>query len=305
MPEETSITLNDIDEALHEVDVGGDVIQSDPQEIAAEAEAGKKGWVPKDKYRGDPAKWKPASEFLAAGERFNKNLQARLEKIERENEELKKSGQAFAKYHEQQMEAKQAEIDTAIRQLRVQSKQATADGEHNLAIEIEDRIELLKEEKQGLKEEAKQEAKKEPTYQEAVDNASKSLIVREWVEDGNEWFDQSAELRTYAVEYGNQLYNQTTVRGRKFLDLVTEHMREEFPRQFAKLEGKTVERKNNIVESGEGAGNVKSGSYSIRDLPAEDLALMRDFVSKGWTTPEKFLKGYFENNGNRKTHRTK
>jgi hypothetical protein len=272
--------------------------RADDAETIAEEEASRKGWVPKEKYRGDPAKWKPASQFLEDGKRYQKNLETRLERLERENEELKRSGKAFAEYHEQQMQSKQQEIDTAIKQLRVEKSRATADGEHNLAVELEDRIELLKEEKKGL----------QPTPTPTEDRRGKqppqdavnSPIVREWVEDGNEWFDDKPELRQVAFDYANELVNKTEIRGRKFLDMVAEHVREQFPRQFGKPQ---TTRRNDQVEGAAPASNDRSGGkYTIHDLPAEDLALMRDFVSKGWTTQEKFLKNYFSEE--KKIHRT-
>ncbi len=308
MPDE-EITLNDIDAALHaknaEAEGGeGVVIQTpDPVEVEAEAEASRKGWVPKDKYRGDPAKWKPASQFLEDGKRYNKTLETRLERLERENEELKRSGKAFAEYHEQQMQAKQNEIDTAIKQLRVEKSRATADGEHTLAVEIEDRIELLKEEKKGLA--PTPTPTEERKGKQPPEDSVNSLVVREWVEDGNDWFDASPELRQYAFDYANTLVNSTSIRGRKFLDMVAEHMREEFPRQFAKIEGKQAPaaRRNDQVEGAVASGNDRAGGkYTIHDLPPEDLALMRDFVSKGWTTPDKFLKNYFSDE--KKVHKT-
>ena len=282
---------------------GDDTPRIDDAEAVAEEEASRKGWVPKEKYRGDPAKWKPASQFLEDGKRYQKNLETRLERLERENEELKRSGKAFAEYHEQQMQSKQQEIDNAIKQLRVEKSRATADGEHTLAVEIEDRIELLKEEKKGLA--PTPTPSEERKGKQPPEDAVNSLVVREWVEDGNDWFDNSAELRQYAFDYANTLVNQTQVRGRKFLDMVAEHMREEFPRQFAKLESKQTSpaRRNDQVEGGAvGSNDRTGGKYTIHDLPAEDLALMRDFVAKGWTTQEKFLRNYFSDE--KKVHRT-
>jgi len=302
-PDNIQDQLSEIDAALHSKLAGdGDTPpRENDAEAIAEEEAGRKGWVPKEKYRGDPAKWKPASQFLEDGKRYNKTLETRLERLERENEELKRSGKAFAEYHEQQMQSKQQEIDNAIKQLRVEKSRATADGEHTLAVEIEDRIELLKEEKKGLKPETDASKRGAGSNDEAVN----SLVVREWVEDGNDWFDNSPELRQYAFDYANTLVNQTQVRGRKFLDMVAEHMREEFPRQFAKLEGKQTPpaRRNDQVEGGAvGSNDRTGGKYTIHDLPAEDLALMRDFVAKGWTTQEKFLRNYFSDE--KKVHRT-
>lgn len=294
--------LAEIDAALqaklaNEAD-GNPAPRADDVESIAEEEASRKGWVPKEKYRGDPAKWKPASQFLEDGKRYQKNLETRLERLERENEELKRSGKAFAEYHEQQMQSKQQEIDTAIKQLRVEKSRATADGEHNLAVELEDRIELLKEEKKGL---APTPTPSRARGAQTNDEAANTAVVREWAEDGNEWFDDNPQLRSYAMEYANQLVNETPLRGRKFLDLIAEHVREQFPRQFSKQEPAT--RRNDQVETGGAQSNDRSGGkYTIHDLPAEDLALMRDFVSKGWTTQEKFLKNYFSEE--KKVHKT-
>lgn len=301
MDPELEQQLNEIDTVLTGK-MAGDV--GTPQEPSAdqiaEEEAGRKGWVPKDKYRGDPAKWKPAAQFLEDGKRYQKNLESRLDRLERENEELKKSGKAFAEYHDQQMQSKQAEIDTAIRQLRIQSKQAAAEGDHTLSVEIDDRIELLKEEKAALKPTpTPTELKK---GQQPPADAVNSPIVREWVEDGNEWFDDKPELRQVAFDYAQELVNRTEIRGRKFLDMVAEHVREQFPRQFAKKESANT-RRNDQVEGGSvGSNDRAGGKHTIHDLPAEDLALMRDFIQKGWTTQEKFLSNYFSDS--RKIHKT-
>lgn len=302
MDEDLQTQLTEIDGVLATKLAGGEdaeaVVQQSAEQIAEE-EASRKGWVPKDKYRGDPTKWKPASQFLEDGKRYQKNLESRLERLERENEDLKKSGKAFAEYHEQQMLSKQQEIDTAIRQLRIQSKQAAAEGDHTLSVEIDDRIELLKEEKAALKPTAT------PTEQrkgmQPPQDAVNSPIVREWVEDGNEWFDEKPELRQVAFDYANELVNKTDIRGRKFLDMVAEHVRDQFPRQFkAKQENS---RRNDQVEGAVPSSNDRAGGkYTIHDLPPEDLLLMRDFIQKGWTTQEKFLANYFSES--KRTHKT-
>lgn len=309
MDPELEQQITEIDSVLATKLAGGEdvevVVQHSAEQLAEE-EASRKGWVPKEKYRGDPTKWKPASQFLEDGKRYQKNMETRLERLERENEELKKSGKAFAEYHEQQMQGKQKELDDAIKALRVQKSQATAEGEHTLAVEIEDRIELLKEERAGLKEDKKQEAKG-PKYDEKgrvqAANPADQAILDEWVSDGNEWFDNNPSLRAYAMEYGATLVNETSERGRKFLDKVAEHVRENFPRQFAKMENKPTERRNDQVEGNVvGSHDRTGGKYTIHDLPAEELALMRDFIQKGWTTQEKFLANYFSES--KRTHKT-
>jgi hypothetical protein len=279
----------------------------DPAEVAAAEEAGRKGWVPKEKFKGPPEKWKPASQFLADGEKFSKNLQRELDDLKSKYSKLEATSRNFVKYHEEVLATKQADLDRAIKDLRVAKSEATAQGDHTLSVEIEDRIELLKEEKKGLQEEAAPAAAK-PKNQALKDNGEANLenpIINEWVLDGNEWFETNAALRKHAVELGQHMVEVEgeTLRGKAFLDKVAARMREEFPRQFAKMEKKPAPRTQQ-VESGElsGAGEV-AGRYSIHDLPEADLQLMKEFIAAGMTTKEKFLANYFQQG--KRTHRTK
>src|SRR3990167_1213125 len=59
-----------------------------------EAKAGEMGWKPKDEYKDDPDKWRPADEFLRRGEEIlpfvqkeNRRLKERLSKVETESAE--------------------------------------------------------------------------------------------------------------------------------------------------------------------------------------------------------------------------
>lgn len=293
--------LAEIDGAITSKEVGDDVVvQSDPAEVEAEGEAGKRGWVPKALYKGDPAKWKPASQYLEDGRRYNNNLQKEIADLRGELSSLKKTGEAFAKYHEQVVAQKDSDLAAAISELRVKKSEATGNGEHALAVQLEDRIELLKEERQGLKEEAKEAkaASKSRAIREDGTPTDDPVLV-EWMDDGNEWFRNDPKLRAFAVEMGSELVrNGETLRGRKFLDKVAGLMAEEFPRQFAK---KAPVTRQTQVEAND-QGGQGGGQYSVHDLPAEDLALMKDFIAKGWTTKERFLKNYFE--PGKKSHRT-
>ena len=266
-----------------------------PETAALEKEAGRHGWVPKELYKGDPAKWKPAEQYLEDGLRYNKNIKRELEELKAKYSHLEKTGQAFAEYHKQAMERKDQELKEAIAETTRKLREAVRDGDDNLADTLEARKELLQEERAGLKKQVQEEAPRPEIRQPSTD----TLIVKEWVEDGNEWFNEDPELRQYALDIGNEMRrNGETAQGRRMLDLVAARVREDFPRRFKKIQ--PTERQN-AVEAASNSGGA-SASYSVHDLPAEDLALMKEFIAKGWTTKERFLKNYFE--PGKKTHKT-
>ena len=271
----------------------GEDLAAETARLAAETDAGRKGWVPKDQYKGDPAKWVDAKVFLERGEKFNANLQKEVAALKRQLESFEGTKKAFAKFHEETLARKDAELKEAIAALRVAKSRATAEGEHEEAVAIEDRIELLKEERQAVK---TVEVEQTQTATSGPGPNPEDPVLLEWIEDGNSWFQDDPALRDYAVTLGENLIKQgTTVRGRKFLDLVRTHMEENFPRKFRAFAGggNPAPRSGAEPPSGRGPASGPTGGKTERDLPAEDLALMKQFIKEGWTTKEKFLAGYF------------
>lgn len=277
----------------------------DDSEIALQREqeeiASRKGWTPKDKFKGPPEKWVDAKTFNERGDRFAKNLQREVETLKAELAQFKGTAKAFAKFQEDQLAAKDIELKEAKAALRQQQRQAIRDGDDTLADDIDDRIEKI----DAKREEFKQ-LKKEPQQPVANTevNPQDQLVLQEWIEDGNDWFESNEKLRNYAIDLGKRMRaNGDTDTGRRFLNKVRQQMEEDFPRQFQQQKQRPAA--NRVESSDSGSGSVSGGSYSERDLPAEDLQLMRQFVAEGLTTKEKFLKSYFEDarNGGKRTHR--
>lgn len=259
------------------------------------SEASRKGWVPKDKYKGDPAKWVDAKTFIDRGERFTKNLQREIEGLKSKIESFEGTKKQFVKFHEEQIAKKDTELREAITALRVQRTQAIREGEDDLAVTLEDRIDLLKGEQTKLKDIPKEQ---DPAPAASGPNPNDPVLL-EWIDDGNQWFHDDPKLRDYAIAIGQELVTGgETLRGRKFLDKVRARMAEEFPRKFAAPANKA--RPLPTGESGSSGGSSSSSGKSERDLPPADLALMKQFISEGWTTKDKFLKEYFSGN---RTHR--
>lgn len=271
--------------------------------IAAEAEAGRKGWVPKDKYKGDPSKWVDAATFNARGERFASNLQREVESLRKQLEDFKGTAAAFAKFSDEQLTKKNEELKEAISTLRIQRAEALHEGDATLVVELEDRIDLLKDQQK----ETKEVVKEAETRREGPDLADP--VVLDWIEEGNQWFNDDPKLMAYAVRIGEQLIKDgEKVKGRPFLDKVAAEMRVQFPRRFRDhdkrygLNGETADaaRQNAVEGVPQGGASTAAKKYngkSEKDLPAEDLKLMKQFIEEGWTTKDKFLTSYFAKNG--------
>ena len=253
-----------------------------------DSEASRKGWVPKEHYRGDPSKWVDAKTFVERGERFNKNLQREVESLKSELASFKGTAAKFAKFHEETVARKNEEIKEAISALRVQRAEALRDGDAQLSVELEDKIDSLKEQQSAVKEEAA--AAKQPPQQQ------RDVVLEEWIEDGNDWFKSEPKLRDYAIRIGTEMRDVEgmAVNGREFLDEVSRRMKRDFPRYFR--EQRDTSGRRGAVDDGasrDGNSSGSRGGYSERDLPDEDRQLMKEFVAQGIMTKEQYLAGYF------------
>ena len=255
-------------------------------DLETQSKAIRQGWVPRERYTGEPSKWVDAATFVQRGENFTGNLKAELAEMRRQFTEFEGTKKAFVKFHEETLARKDAEYKDAIAALRVQRSQAQAEGDHEVAIQLEDRIDSLRESQKTLKAEAPS-AKQAPT-QPDMENP----VLQEWVKDEAPWFATDAKLRDYAVSVGEQLLaSGETARGRPFLDKVLATVHRDFPRRF-KLTGDASVIAGAAAVGGQGGGQ-SGGKHTAAQLPEEDRKLMKQFVAAGWTTEEKFLKSYF------------
>lgn len=264
----------------------------------AEQEAGRKGWVPKDRFNGDPAKWVDAKTFLERGERFTANLQREIVDLRKKVEDFEGTKAAFAKFYTEQLERKDRELKAAIAELRIRRSEAIQDGEHDTAVELEDRIDLLKEQQTNLRKDVPKEQKaEEPTNTEKPAREAGPIVdpvIMEWIEDGNTWFDEDPRLRAFAIAAGDQLINNgETARGRKLLDKIAGIVKEEFPRKFRQKEPPTTPPASLVEGDTPRKSAGGSAGKTERDLPPEDFKLMKQFIADGLTTKEAFLKSYF------------
>jgi len=260
-----------------------DQVTIEPNET--EAKARRLGWVPKEEFRGDADRWRPAEEFLERGERIlplvlkdNDRLHARLSGLEtelRETKEASKELLAFtSKAEERAYNRAKAEIEG-----RIEAAASTADP--NAVRQGMRELDALNAEHK--RPEPKTEQQKQPAV--AVDPE-----IQDWI-NKEDWFRKSPALNTYATEVFGEIERASP--GMTKSQMLAETKRrtvEKFPEKF----GINPARENApAVGSPNGVVARKSKAKTYEDLPAEAKRACDKFVRTipGYTR-DKYVKDY-------------
>lgn len=257
-----------------------DLDNQQPDNNGVEQEAKRFGWVPKEEFRGDEDTWVDAETFVKRGkeinpilrannERLKKELDAERDKHSRELAEIRKTAEEFKEFQKEAYERKQKELSTELDALKAQRKEAIREGDADLVVELEDRIEEVKEEKAAAKEPAAAPAKADEPVQ--IDPA-----LTEWMEN-NKWFGSDIEATEIANGIGAAVMRQFPgLKGKAFLDKVDEKLRARVPELYG-----NPNQSRNPVEGGGARGTPSAGKKTYENLPAEAKAACDKFVKQG------------------------
>lgn len=254
-----------------------------PQHSEVEAEARKFGWRPQEEFKGDPADWRDADEFLKRGREINGYLRKDLDKINKRNEdlmrelsEMKGTVQEFKKFHE---ETEKRAYERALQQLREEKKNAIREGDGDRVIEIEEQMDALKEDQ------SKRQAAPQQQQQPRVPDP----VFENWVNEGNQWYTTDREMQEFADATAITMHQRgSKLTGVEFMEAVKEKVKRAFPEKFQN-ENRT---RPNAVEGNSSARPTRGGkSYS--DLPPEAKAACDKFVKQGLITQKQYVSEYF------------
>lgn len=252
-------------------------------------EARSQGWVPLEEFRDDEEKWVDAETFVKRGReinpilrKHNQDLRKELEKTRKEAQEAIEAAKEFRQFQQEAFERKERDLQKEIAQLKEARKVAITQGDGVSAVEIEDRIEELKEEKAALK---KPEPQKEEKPEVALDPELQGWLGRnEWY--GKEETEEDTEM-TNAIAATIRRKNPSLL-GKAFLDELDKKLDEKgigrVKRQkpAAVVEGGSTTRPSN---------GVKGRSYN--DLPAEAKSACDMFIKQGLVkSKEDYLANY-------------
>jgi hypothetical protein len=251
----------------------------DPQ---TEKEARIFGWVPKEEFRGSEEDWVDADVFVKRGKEINpilrKNNELLMKKLDekaKEIDSIKASVEEFKKFQKESFERKTAEYEIQIAELKSRKREAIAEGNGDLVVDIDDQIDSLKEAQRDAKEAAK--AKPEPE-QPAQASIPEDPELQSWL-GRNTWFGQDTEMTDVANGLGASVRRQFPhLTGRDFLDKLDDKVKEYFPHKFAgnKSKGSAVDSSGSV----RGSGSTQKKSYD--NLPADAKEACDRFIKNGW-----------------------
>lgn len=250
------------------------------------------GWVPREEFRGSDEEWVDADVFVKRGKEINpilrKNNEILMKKLDekaKEIDSIKASVEEFKQFQKEAFDRKAVEYEVQIAELKSRKREAIAEGNGDLVVDIDDQIDEIKEAQREAKEVAK--SKETAPVKETV--IPEDPALQAWL-GKNDWFGQDIEMTDVANGLGASVRRQFPhLSGREFLDKLDEKIVEYFPHKVLgnKARGSAVD------SSGDVRGGSGSGKKSYDNLPADAKAACDRFVKNGWIkSKEEYVKNY-------------
>lgn len=227
-------------------------------------EALSQGWVPKDEFEGDEERWVDAPEFVRRGELFRK--------IESQSKELKDVKRALNELAKHNSKVREVEYARAVDALKQQKKTALSEGDADRVVEIDDQLDLVKDQQKQLQTQKLQEVKEEVLNPE----------LTAWI-GKNGWYETDKKMRAYADTIGVQLH-QDGLSPTQVLREVEKEVRERFKEKF---------RNPNRDKPGAVEGvSARANRSSAAEMELSDVekTIMKTLVDGGHLTKEEYLK---------------
>lgn len=242
--------------------------ESTPEERAARI-----GWTPKEKFRGDAAKWVDAETFLKNGEESLPILRENNRKLQKALEDSAKTAAEFAKYHEQ---TEKRAYERAKKELQAEIKAAAKAGDEAGAAKAADEL-----------------ADVEAEHKLAANKQKADPVWDTWFAQ-NSWMTTDSELAIEAEVEGFRLRKKgEKSEGIEFLDKVKEALKKRFPEKF----GNPRRSQAGAVEGSGGGGDGGGKGKGWSDLPAEAKAAGERYIKQGYIKDkDAYAKQFFNQN---------
>lgn len=239
---------------------------AEPREYSAvEQEALDQGWVPKEEYEGDDSRYIDAPEFVRRGELFAK--------IEAQGKELKATKQAIAKLADHNKRIAEASYTQARKDLLAEKKQALLEGDADRLVEIDEQLDIAKEQKRNEVASALQDAQQQLQEEQPA--------FTQWKQD-NSWYSKDEDLTDWADARGHRLAGQGLTPN-EVLTRLAKEVKEKFPAKF----NNPNRARAGAVESGR--GSPRANAKDDVSLSADERRIMETIVRTGAMTREQYI----------------
>lgn len=221
--------------------------------------AAKMGWSPKENWRGDPGKWKPAHEFVAATADINNKVTTELKSVK---DQLANIARTNAAMLEKALEGQRAELMAA-------RKEAFDFGDYDKMTAVEQELQQLQ---------AAPAAK--PPAPEA----------QAFVEQHSSWWGKDQEATSWAINRAEQLKREGFGDARQ-VAIVGRELANYFP-EYAPQPAPPKPKPVALSQPGNRGASPRGKSFA--DLPAEAQKAAKDFAASGKVTLEQYASSYFQ-----------
>lgn len=234
-----------------------------------ELKALERGWKPKEEWEGSSSEWVSADEFNRRGElmdtisTLNKRDKSKDDRIDKLETALKELGEHNKKIAEK-------EYERALATLKKQKVQALEMDDHERVVEVEDKIEEVKEAKRKF-EQSSSVDKEEPRQPES------NPVVEQWKQN-NQWYTTNLAMRGAADAFANDYItrNPSAVSDAEaVLNYVDQQIKKEFPDMEARR------RPSGTVDTDGTASRGKPRKFSSRNLNDDQRRIGETLVRAG------------------------
>lgn len=238
---------------------------------AVEAKARSMGWSPREKWRGDPAQWVDAAEFVERGERILPILKATNHQLEQKTVALETANRELSSQIEE-LRGSMDEFVTAQREMlkdrlaqqraeiRKQLREAREAGDDDAIDRLEQSLDTNDEQRKKL-EEAK------PPEKKGTPPPPPDPIYEAW-QSRNPWFGgksrEDQRKTALAMQFGREAV-QAKLQGDDFFNYIDEEMS-----KVATADGPRAA--GSKTENGRPSGAPSAGGSAFNKLPPEAQA---------------------------------
>ena len=238
---------------------GAQALEANDEANPVEALASELGWAPKEQFRGDPEKWKPADQFIRDGRDIQQGSARELRAMREQMERLSGVTETIVRDKVAERDAYwEAKLDKAV-----------DDGDH----------------------EAKAEALKAIRESAAPRQSAPDPTVSQWVAK-NDWFNTDPLAALRAREISDRL-GKAGVPVPEQLTQIDRAMRKEFPELFPAPAKQAPGTQTGNGRPASPTNRIKGYAH----MPDDAQKMAMDYKERHGVPTEEFAKRYWANRG--------
>ena len=243
-----------------------------PKVNAQQERAQNDGWRPEEEWEGDASQWVDYREFNVRGELMGR-IQEQSSIINSQKGQIDEVKTALKDLAAMQDKIADAQYNKLVKQLRKQKAQAIEEGEGETVIDIDEQLDMLKEQREEV---AAQATSVDSDGSNEEESIALDPAVQTWIAaPANQWYNTDTRLRNIANAIAAEIASDNPgMPPGEVLRRMDADVRKEMPHKF---QGK------NTVDGGDAnnRGSGSKGKRSFNDLTEDQQGICKRLVKLG------------------------